>query len=298
MSITPGKFLLTAFFVLIFFAMLWNYFNHTYIKAQFKKMDPMPTRMPVYYKGYKIGKSTKVKISKDFKTTYLYITLNQRGLHLPKNISVKIKDYNDEIKYVDIIYPTSPMIRFIDTGDVIQGESTLSLNGISDVNQAHLDHLSEKGEALLESATKTTDSLTEMISTITEILEENRGYIQSSAQNLDKSMKNLRQTTANFKELSGKINDGVTREIIEKSGRNIEETTYYLANTTKTAGVITQNFTKTSENFGVLVPKLSVLIDAVQLTICNINEIIIGVGKTMKKKFSGARILFGTAISK
>lgn len=47
-------------------------------------MDPMPSRMGVYYKGYKLGTTSKLKISKDFKTTYLYITLNQRGLQLPK----------------------------------------------------------------------------------------------------------------------------------------------------------------------------------------------------------------------
>lgn len=254
-------------------------------------MDPMPTRMPVYYKGYKIGTSTKVRISKDFKTTYLYITLNQRGLHLPKNISVEIKDYNEDIKYVDIIYPPSPMIKFITTGDIIKGKSTLSLNGISDTNQAHLDHLAEKGETLLASATETMDTLTELISLITEILDENRANILSSTNNLNKSMTNLALTTSNLKDVSYKINTGITEEIIKNSSYNLEQTTYNLANSTKGVTTIT-------DNFSTLVPKLSVLIDAVQTVVCNINEIIVGIKKTLKKKLSGARLIFGTAISK
>ena len=259
-------------------------------------MDPMPSRMGVYYKGYKLGTTRKLKISKDFKTTYLYITLNQRGLQLPKNITARIKNYNEDTKYVDLIYPASPMLKYISTGDTIKGESGFTFSGISDINQAHLDDLSEKGGDLLSSAKKTTDSLTEMFNLVTDILDENRENIHSSTTSLKNGMANLEKTTANFKFMSEKVNDGITKQNIQNSTKNIEELTANLTNSSKNFISISGNFNKSSQDFSVLVPKLSVLIDAVHLVVCNINDIVVGLKKTLQQKFGGARIIFGKPI--
>lgn len=295
-NLTIGKVLLLFLLILIIGGAASNYFTHTYIRAEFKKMDPMPSRMSVYYKGYKLGSTTKVKISKDFKTTYLYITLNQRGLYLPKNITARIKNYDEDTKYVDLIYPSAPMLKYIRSGDVIKGESGFTFSGISDINQAHLDNLSEKGESLLSSATKTTDSLTELFSLITDILTENRSNIFESTTNLKNSMINLNATTANLKEMSTKVNQGITESNIKNSAANIEQTTFNFANSSKDFISISGNFNKTSSDFSVLVPKLGGLIDAAQLVMCNINEIVVGLKKTLQQKFGGARLIFGKPV--
>lgn len=276
--------------------MIANYLNHTYIKAEFNKMDPIPSKMGVYYKGYKLGSTSRLRISKDFKKTYLYITLNQRGLHLPKNIRVKIKKYDNETKYVDIIYPKRPMIRYIRTGDTIKGDTGFIFSGISDINQAHIDDLSEKGGDLLSSAKKTTDSLTEMFDLVTDILGENRENILNSTTSLKNGMKNLEKTTQNMKAMSNKINDGITKQNIQNSTKNIEQMTSNFANSSKNFISITGNFNKTSSDFSVLVPKLSTLIDVVQMSICNVNDIILGLKKTLQQKWGGARIIFGKPI--
>ncbi len=291
-----GKFL---FWLLIFILVLVgiaNYLNHTYIKAEFNKMDPIPSKMGVYYKGYKLGSTSRLRISKDFKRTYLYITLNQRGLHLPKNISVQIKKYDNETKYVDIIYPSRPMIRYIRTGDTIKGDTGFIFSGISDINQAHIDDLSEKGGDLLSSAKKTTDSLTEMFDLVTDILSENRENILNSTTSLKNGMKNLEQTTQNMKTISAKVNDGITKQNIQNSTKNIEQMTSNFANSSKDFISISGNFNKTSSDFSVLVPKLSTLIDVVQMSACNVNDIILGLKKTLQQKWGGARIIFGKPI--
>ena len=285
MNLTVGKIILLILLFIFLGVVVVTYFNHTYIKAEFNKMDPMPPRMGVYYKGYKLGTTRKLKISKDFKTTYLYITLNQRGLQLPKNITARIKNYDEDTKYVDIQYPRAPMLKYIRTGDVIKGESGFTFSGISDINQAHLDNLSEKGESLLSSATKTT-----------EILTENRENILDSTTHLKNSMQNLQTTTANLKDLSQKTNDEITRQTIRNSATNLEMTTANFANSSKDFISISGNFNKTSSDFSVLVPKLSVLIDAVQLVVCNVNDIVVGVKKTLQQRFGGARIFFGKPI--
>ena len=275
-----GKFLFWLLIFILVLIVIANYLNHTYIKAEFNKMDPIPSKMGVYYKGYKLGSTSRLRISKDFKKTYLYITLNQRGLHLPKNIRVKIKKYDNETKYVDIIYPKRPMIRYIRTGDTIKGDTGFIFSGISDINQAHIDDLSEKGGDLLSSAKKTTDSLTEMFDLVTDILGENRKNILNSTTSLKNGMKNLEQTTQNMKAMSNKINDGITKQNIQNSTKNIEQMTSNFANSSKDFISITGNFNKTSSDFSVLVPKLSTLIDVVQMSICNVNDIILGLKKT------------------
>lgn len=291
-----GKFLFWLLIFILVLIMIANYLNHTYIKAEFNKMDPIPSKMGVYYKGYKLGSTSRLRISKDFKKTYLYITLNQRGLHLPKNIRVKIKKYDNETKYVDIIYPKRPMIRYIRTGDTIKGDTGFIFSGISDINQAHIDDLSEKGGDLLSSAKKTTDSLTEMFDLVTDILGENRENILNSTTSLKNGMKNLEQTTQNMKAMSNKINDGITKQNIQNSTKNIEQMTSNFANSSKDFISITGNFNKTSSDFSVLIPKLSTLIDVVQMSICNINDIILGLKKTLQQKWGGARIIFGKPI--
>lgn len=291
-----GKFLFWLLIFILVMIVIANYLNHTYIKAEFNKMDPIPSKMGVYYKGYKLGSTSRLRISKDFKKTYLYITLNQRGLHLPKNIRVKIKKYDNETKYVDIIYPKRPMIRYIRTGDTIKGDTGFIFSGISDINQAHIDDLSEKGGDLLSSAKKTTDSLTEMFDLVTDILGENRENILNSTTSLKNGMKNLEQTTQNMKAMSNKVNDGITKQNIQNSTKNIEQMTSNFANSSKDFISITGNFNKTSSDFSVLVPKLSTLIDAVQMSICNVNDIILGLKKTLQQKWGGARIIFGKPI--
>ena len=291
-----GKFLFWLLIFILVLIVIANYLNHTYIKAEFNKMDPIPSKMGVYYKGYKLGSTSRLRISKDFKKKYLYITLNQRGLHLPKNIRVKIKKYDNETKYVDIIYPKRPMIRYIRTGDTIKGDTGFIFSGISDINQAHIDDLSEKGGDLLSSAKKTTDSLTEMFDLVTDILGENRKNILNSTTSLKNGMKNLEQTTQNMKAMSNKINDGITKQNIQNSTKNIEQMTSNFANSSKDFISITGNFNKTSSDFSVLVPKLSTLIDVVQMSICNVNDIILGLKKTLQQKWGGARIIFGKPI--
>ena len=291
-----GKFLFWLLIFILVLIVIANYLNHTYIKAEFNKMDPIPSKMGVYYKGYKLGSTSRLRISKDFKKTYLYITLNQRGLHLPKNIRVKIKKYDNETKYVDIIYPKRPMIRYIRTGDTIKGDTGFIFSEISDINQAHIDDLSEKGGDLLSSGKKTTDSLTEMFDLVTDILGENRENILNSTTSLKNGMKNLEQTTQNMKAMSNKINDGITKQNIQNSTKNIEQMTSNFANSSKDFISITGNFNKTSSYFSVLVPKLSTLIDVVQMSICNVNDIILGLKKTLQQKWGGARIIFGKPI--
>ena len=54
-NLTTGKIVLLIVLILLSLYLIWSFFTHTYIRAEFNKMDPMPSRMGVYYKGYKLG---------------------------------------------------------------------------------------------------------------------------------------------------------------------------------------------------------------------------------------------------
>ena len=279
MNFTTGKTAILAILILIVAIITYDYLSHTYIKVEFAKTDPMPAKMGVYYKGYRLGNTTKLNIAKDFSKTYLYITLNQRGLHLPNNITAEVKYYDDDTKFVDLIYPDAPSIKFIKSGDIIEGKSDLhGADGISNTNQAHLDNLSEKGEGLLSSAKETTDTLTGLLLLINDILSENRENLHSSTCALKNSMANLESTTENFKNLSKKIDTEVTSTNLKNTLSNIETTTKNLS-----AG--TRNFIKLNE-----------LLDLGKSTLCKLNDILNGLGETLRKHAGGMRVLFGVPV--
>ena len=152
-----------------------------------------------------------------------------------------------------------------------------------------MDNLSAKGESFLASAKETSDSLTSLFDMIYSILDENKENIQESTTSFKNSMKNLENLTT-------KINNGITEDMIKNSTHNIETTTLNLANSTNEFVSMSGNFNKSSSEFKVLVPKLSKLIDTIQLVICNTNEIILGIKNTLKQRFGGARIIFGKPI--
>ena len=271
---------------------LYQLLNHTYIKAEFKHIDPLPPRMDVFYKGYKLGTTRKLKISNDFQTTFLYITLNQRGLQLPRNISVEIKNYDKDIKYVDIIYPKAPQLKYIKSGDIIKGKSTYNYNGISDLNQAHLDNLSEKGENLLDSAKDTTDSLTGMFDLITEILNENRMNIYQITSNLRDSSNSLKVTTSRIEDLTYKIDAGITEDVIRTSSNNIGLLTANLAKSSDNFYKISGTLTEASSTTESLIRNTNSLVDIAKMAMCNINAIIEAFKETLGKRMGGTRILF------
>ena len=267
MKFLMGKFAIFVIFLSVISIIISNYLNHTYIKVEFKKTDPMPSKMGVYYKGYELGSATKLEISKDFRKTYLYITLNQRGLHLPNNIRAEVKNYDTETKFVDIIYPKAPSIKYIKSGDVIKGKCNIRGNEqISESTQAHLDLLFEKGERLLNSATETTDSLTDLISLVHDILSENRKNIISSTVSLKSTMANLETTTKNLSESSKDFTN------------------------------ISKNFNHAGSDISALISKLNKLIESGQNTLCKLDYILTGLGQTLRKRAGGMRVLFGVPI--
>lgn len=294
-NLTTGKIILILIFLGAIGYGIYIYSTHTYIRAEFQHLDPFPAKMPVYYKGYKLGSTLKNEISKDFTKTILYIRLKQRGLHLPKNITAEIKNQSGSY-YVEIVCPQKPAKRYIRSGDLIKGKTYSEIEATTKLNQAYLVSLAQKGDSLISSATKLTDNADRLVSLVQDVINENRDDIKTSTNNLKVTTQNLAVITTDVKELAQKANTSINKKDIQASTQNLKIITNDLTRITNNLIPITQNLKDTTSNILNGLPKLDNLLDKITSVVSNINEILQGLKNTLKQRFSGFRIMFGKAI--
>lgn len=294
-NLTTGKIILILMLLGGLGFWIYTYATHTYIRAEFQHLDPFPAKMPVYYKGYKLGTTSKNEISKDFTKTILYINLKQSGLHLPKNITAEIKNQGGSY-YVELVFPEFPTKKYIKSGDLIKGKTYSELEATTKLNQAYLVSLAQKGDSLITSATKLTDNANDLVSLVQEVINENREDLKTSTQNLKITTQNLSVITTDVKDLAQKANSSFNKKDIQKSTQNIKVITDDLTQITNNLIPITQNLKYTTSNILNGLPKIDILIDKVTNVVTNLNEILQGLKNTLKQKFSGFRIMFGRAI--
>lgn len=294
-NLTTGKIILILMLLGGLGFWIYTYATHTYIRAEFQHLDPFPAKMPVYYKGYKLGTTSKNEISKDFTKTILYINLKQSGLHLPKNITAEIKNQGGSY-YVELVFPEFPTKKYIKSGDLIKGKTYSELEATTKLNQAYLVSLAQKGDSLISSATKLTDNANDLVSLVQEVINENREDLKTSTKNLKITTQNLSVITTDVKDLAQKANSSFNKKDIQKSTQNIKVITDDLTKITNNLIPITQNLKDTTSNILNGLPKIDTLIDKVTNVVTNLNEILQGLKNTLKQKFSGFRIMFGRAI--
>ena len=77
---------------------------------------------------------------------------------------------------------------------------------------------------------------------------------------------------------------------LDKSLYNLQESSNNLVLTTKNTSGFTANLDKKSSLL------VNCLLQNLNTVVCNINEIIIGLGNTLKKRFGGLRLMFGKTL--
>ena len=106
-------------------------FYNIHITAVFEELEPFPRNLNVYYKGFKLGRSVRVRPSKDFTNTRVDMILNAKGISLPDNITAKVKR-KDKKDYIELEYPDAPSITDIKNHSVIQGKKSFDISGYID----------------------------------------------------------------------------------------------------------------------------------------------------------------------
>ena len=249
---------------------IYDRFTHKNVVIKFEDLEPLEKKLPVYLKGFRIGKTTKIYPSNDFENTYVNIKLKSKHLNLPKNVTAKI--IKGKIgSYINIVYPESPSIARLKENDEIVGKRTKDLNNL--INERFID---EELEGIVENATNLIENANIAVQNLGVIFKQISEIITETRPEINKSMKNLTISTTNLKEVSKKINNGISQDNITNSIENIEEITNQINNET--------------------IPTVNSILCETNEASRNVKEITKGIKKTLKERMGLAKFLFGRPV--
>lgn len=250
--------------------------HYTRIKAEFTELEPFERNMPVFFKGFQIGKVTDIEPNDDYSATQITITLFPKKLNFPKNIYVQVKSNKGEYDYVEIELPELASEKILQNGDVIKGKSSISFEKLM---QMH----AENGniDVIIENLGDVLNSVNSTVQEAGNVLIEVKKILKANEKNIAATTKNLSQTTQNLSNTTSKIDNSIDQQSLNNTMDNIEQATNNIQQITKNIDSATQNLTDTMNQVN-------------QIT-KNINGITNSVNCTMKKRFGGFRLIFGKA---
>ena len=257
------------------------------IEAHFDTLRPFRGHASVYYKGFKVGRSVKIRPIDDYSHTIVDIVLYPRDLSLPKNIKVQIKKktllFKFQHDYLEIICPDEPDSRRLAKGDIVEGINSVDVKDyLASYEGESLDEIKEN----LENATKNLDnmliSLGDLFQSLDDTIKNSKKHLENSACNLEKISKNMAQ-------ISAKLNDALSSDVLNNSVQNIEEITKNLNETSKNINDLTGEINSQSGQIGSIINNTNDILK-------NANKMTSGLNNTLSKRFSGLRLIFGRAL--
>jgi ABC-type transporter Mla subunit MlaD len=264
----------TAIYLILLAAItFWVYKRVTcfYVMANFENLGPVSKSMPVYYKGFIVGKTGKVIPDADFKSSNIKIFFKTDMSMLPANVYAKVRKFDDNKKqYIEIEYPDLPEKQVLLKGSVIDGQTEADINSFmsSQLQSGALGAMSENTNNALTSVGKTADAATELLDEITNLVHTARPDILAAT-------KNLSDTTAQINDLTTKLNQSAPQKGVNKASTNIGETI--------------ANVEQISENINQVTVKLN-------NSMTDVNNITAGLNQTLGKRFGVARLIVGTPV--
>ena len=279
-----NKLLIIFIAVLISIAGIWYgiyRLNNLKVTAVFDELEPFPHNINVYYKGFRLGRSTRIYPSKDFTQTYVDMNLHMDNFSLPDNITAKVKTKNKR-DYIELIYPDMPSVRYLKNHDKIKGTKGVNFASFiqDQADSGGLDDLSENLSETVEDAGETMKALTDLFHTANDILVDLRPSLKESGENLALASRNLAS-------ISIELNNSTGQKRLDNTFSNIELITKNLELTTANTALLTKR--ADSET----VALLNCLISNANKMVLNINDIIKGFKVTLSKRFAGMRLIFG-----
>lgn len=287
------RFKVHVYVVFILILALWGLHNmmHKHIIAEFTELAPFSRNMPVYYKGFKVGKSISIKPNKNYTATRIKLVLYPMDLILPANIIARVKKRDKEFDYIEIEYPSSPMIRKLRSGDIIEGKTSLDFKDIlqQQADSGALDEVGDKLSDVLDSVKNTSDALTQLFEVLQVTVEQNQ-------QNIKITTDNLVQMSKNVNNLTYKVDDSMTEKQLKNISNRLSLTSNHLERTTRNLENITKNINASTQSLNSTMNGINSSVQNVSGITCDVRKITYGLSNTMQKNFSGFRLLFGKAV--
>ncbi len=275
------KYFILGIFILIFLFYLFYILGTTKITIHFEDLEPLKQHLPVYYNGFKLGHTTSIYPSKDYRSMMVDIRIVLKKLKLPANTTAILRR-KEKKDYIELEYPDTPYIKYLKNNDVIEGHLGVNFEHFlqDQAESGGLDQIKDNVNNTIISAGQTFDALTEMIKVTTDILQDAQPVIQDSINNVNQTSKNLAESSLEIKKV-------LKKSYLDKSLYNLQETSNNLVLTTKNTSGFTENLNKESNIL------LNCLLKNLNIVVKNINQIIVGIGNTLSKRFGGLQIIFG-----
>ncbi|MBQ8887256.1 MAG: hypothetical protein IJY61_06100 [Candidatus Gastranaerophilales bacterium] len=250
--------------------LLYNKFAYLNIVVKFEDLEPFERQMNVYYKGFKVGKTTKIYPDENYLHTYLKVKIKPHNINLPNNIVARIKR-NKTKEYISLMYPEAPTLKKIKNYDEIKGYISKDINSILNetIDENDVDEIIDETSSLIGSANIAIQNLNNIFLEVSDIINASRNDIKTATSNLAK-------TTNNLEKMSSKLNNSVSGDEINTSLKNIEETT--------------ENISKITEQIN------ETTIPIINSIACDGKEITHGVKNTLKKRMGILKLMFGKPI--
>lgn len=279
------KYFIIGILILIFLFYLFYILGTTKITIHFEDLEPLKQHLPVYYNGFKLGHTTKIYPDKDYKSTMVDIRIVLKNLQLPVNTTAYLRR-KDKKDYIELEYPDAPYIQNLRHKDVIEGHLGVDFEHFlqDQAESGGLDEIKENLNTTVISLGQTFDAITDMVNEANAILKDARPLIQDSINNVNITSKNLADS-------SSEIKTSLEKGYIDKALYNLEQTSGNLVLTTQNTTGFTEGLNKQSNVL------INCLLKNLNTVVCNINNIVIGVGNTLSKKFGGLRLIFGKTVS-
>ena len=291
---TTSRIALVIFIILSVIMCVYRFKTYTYLTVVFNEARPVRNKIPVYYKGYRIGKVEKIKPSSDFKTTMVTIVLYPKNLKLPINTTALLtreKRERREIDFINLIYPDEPSDISLVSGDRINGFTTVDIESYfsSKALSGDLDKISNNINELLENLKDTSEALTQLMNVLTETVDENRPSIKIMTGNLARMSDSLRF-------FAFKLNNAINQQQLQNTFTNFDKTSSNAVITTDNLDGITKNINIFTNDLNKNSPDIAKTISNAQTITCNVAEITSGLRTTLSQNFGGLRLIFGKPV--
>lgn len=288
---------LLIFIILGSLLFIYRILTYTYLTVEFNQARPVRNKIPVYYKGYRIGKVEKIRPSKDFLSTNVTIVLYPRHLKLPINTTALLtrekRGEHYETDFINLLYPEEPSEATLKSGDKIIGVTTIDIESFFSEKavSGELDIITKNVNTLLEELQSTSKALSQLMGVLQDTVDENRPSIKTMTGNLATMSNEL-------KNFAAKLNNSLDDKEIKSTLSNFNQTSSNVVTTSKNLEEITKNIDEMTSELNKETQNITSAIKNASRITHNIERITTGIKNTMSKNFAGFRLMFGKPIQK
>lgn len=260
--------------------------NHITIK--FTQSGPLYNNMPVYFRGYKIGQTVKVRPSKDYKSTLVKVWLYPKEIKLPEDVTGKVKKLDSKKDYIDLITLDETLTKTLKNGSIIDGEPAFDLD-------AFLSEIADSGVIvpLLQHFSDALLSVNKTSEEIRNFFTDSRAVIKDNRQSLKQTTQNFNETSISLKQLTSRFNNSITDDKLNNTTSSVNKSATNIQSASESIKNITQNVDNATKNLDKTVEKVDCVMSDTKAITSNVKAITSGFCEVLNKRFAGIRIIFG-----